>query len=127
MQAKSLNTDVAWSAYEMLVDDYYNIKQSAPSTTMEFIALANRAVELECRQAEQDKELELNMTRVKILTEDKLPDILTPQQVADYTGISRQRVYDLCQYGELKSFTIGASRKIKKSEMMEWLDRLSGE
>ncbi|WP_135553268.1 ORF6N domain-containing protein [Paenibacillus cymbidii] len=26
MHAKSLNTDAAWSAYEMLVDDYYRVK-----------------------------------------------------------------------------------------------------
>lgn len=29
MHAKSLNTDKAWEAYEMLVDTYYEIKQSA--------------------------------------------------------------------------------------------------
>lgn len=34
LHAKSLNTDQAWDAYEMLVDDYYNVKnqsQQAPS------------------------------------------------------------------------------------------------
>jgi len=30
LQAKSLNTDEAWEAYEMLVDDYYTIKQQSP-------------------------------------------------------------------------------------------------
>jgi len=30
LHAKSLNTDKAWEAYEMLVDDYYAIKQSLP-------------------------------------------------------------------------------------------------
>ncbi len=29
MQAKSLNTDQAWEAYERLVDDYYNAKQAS--------------------------------------------------------------------------------------------------
>jgi hypothetical protein len=28
LHAKSLNTDQAWDAYEMLVDDYYNIKEN---------------------------------------------------------------------------------------------------
>uniref|UniRef100_UPI0026399AB0 ORF6N domain-containing protein n=1 Tax=Desulfosporosinus sp. TaxID=157907 RepID=UPI0026399AB0 len=30
LHAKSLNTDKAWEAYEMLVDDYYAIKQLQP-------------------------------------------------------------------------------------------------
>lgn len=67
------------------------------------------------------------MSKEKIKTLDKLPDILSPQQVADYVGIARQRIYDFCQYGEIKSFTIGASRKILKKEMLVWLDRVKGE
>jgi len=63
------------------------------------------------------------MSREKLLTLDRLPDILTPQHVADYTGISRQRIYDHCQTGDLKSFTIGASRKIDKNEMLTWLEK----
>lgn len=66
------------------------------------------------------------MGREKITTLDKLPDIMSPQQVADYVGIARQRVYDFCQYGEIKSFTIGASRKIRKSDLLEWIDKVSG-
>ncbi|RBP89358.1 ORF6N domain-containing protein [Cytobacillus firmus] len=31
LHAKSLNTDEAWDAYEMLVDEYYNIKDQLPS------------------------------------------------------------------------------------------------
>lgn len=67
------------------------------------------------------------MRREKIITLDKLPDILSPQQVADYVGIARQRVYDLCQCGALKSFSIGASRKITKSAMLHWLKQIGGE
>lgn len=33
LHAKSLNTDQAWDAYEMLVDDYYSIKQSQLDTS----------------------------------------------------------------------------------------------
>jgi phage antirepressor YoqD-like protein len=38
MHAKSLNTDKAWDAYEMLVDDYYSLKEkniNSPSYTIE--------------------------------------------------------------------------------------------
>jgi len=69
MHAKSLNTDAAWEAYEMLVDDYYSVKQAAPATAMEFIAaMANQAVELERRQAEQEKRL----TAIEKRTDDAL-------------------------------------------------------
>lgn len=52
MHAKSLNTDQAWNAYEILVDDYYSIKQKAlpPMTGAEIIAaIAAQAVEQERR------------------------------------------------------------------------------
>jgi excisionase family DNA binding protein len=66
------------------------------------------------------------MSRDKITVLEKLPVILSPQQVADYVGIAHQRVCDFCQYGEIKSFTIGALRKIRKSDMVAWLDEVSG-
>lgn len=70
------------------------------------------------------------MSPAKVKTLDSLPDILTPQQVADYAGISRKRVYEFCQLkpesGGIVSFLIGASRKIEKNEMIRWLDRLKG-
>lgn len=56
---------------------------------------------------------------------DELPDILTPQQVATYVGISRRRVYEYCQLtgdAKLESFTIGASRKIEKESMLRWIE-----
>lgn len=33
LHAKSLNTDQAWDAYEMLVDDYYRVKQEEVNTS----------------------------------------------------------------------------------------------
>ena len=34
LQAKSLNTDEAWEAYEALVDDYYTVKQQSIDTSL---------------------------------------------------------------------------------------------
>lgn len=68
----------------------------------------------------------MQMARIKLLKLEDLPDILTPQHVADYMGIARQRVYEFCQCGELKSYKIGASRKIDKSEMQLLLERIRG-
>lgn len=44
LHAKSLNTDKAWEAYEMLVDDYYSVRQLVPLTPTE--ALLRDVVEL---------------------------------------------------------------------------------
>lgn len=53
MHAKSLNTDQAWEAYEMLVDEYYRIKQSLPvmSPAEVLAGVANQLVEQERRLA----------------------------------------------------------------------------
>lgn len=40
LHAKSLNTDEAWDAYEMLVDDYYRVIQQKPLTAREQALLA---------------------------------------------------------------------------------------
>lgn len=65
--------------------------------------------------------------RNKIIHLEELPDIMTPQQVADYLGIARRRVYEFCQtkpaYGGLPSFTLGASRKIKKASLIDWIEK----
>jgi len=59
---------------------------------------------------------------------DELPELLTPQQVATYLGISRRRVYEYCQlspdHGGIPSFTIGKSRKIEKSDLIDWIEKL---
>lgn len=64
-------------------------------------------------------------TREKAVTLEKLPDILTPQHVADYLGISRRRVYEYCQLttdaGGLPSYSIGSSRKIDKADLVGWI------
>lgn len=71
MHAKSLNTDRAWEAYEVLVDDYYRVKHHAlPAMTQaELIAaMANQNVEQERRiKALEDglNEAAQTMTTVK--------------------------------------------------------------
>ena len=66
--------------------------------------------------------------RTKILKVEDLPDICTPQIVADYLGIARERVYEFCQikpeFGGIRSYTIGASRKIDKPDLLDWKQRM---
>lgn len=65
------------------------------------------------------------MKRKKIFTMEELPDIMAPQQAADFAGISRGRIYSYCQLsveaGGLPSFTLGKSRKIEKKALIAWL------
>jgi len=53
LHAKSLNTDKAWDAYEILVDEYYKILEVKPMTQMEIIAAqAQQMVEQERKMKE---------------------------------------------------------------------------
>lgn len=57
---------------------------------------------------------------------NKLPEILTAQNIADYLRISRRRVYELMQLdikkGGLPGFSIGASKRVDKEDFFQWLE-----
>ncbi|MEN7362076.1 ORF6N domain-containing protein [Bacillus licheniformis] len=64
LHAKSLNTDQAWDAYEMLVDEYYNVKQTqidisqlSPELQM-FKQIFDSVARSQLKQQEQDKRLD---------------------------------------------------------------------
>ncbi len=57
----------------------------------------------------------------------ELPEILTVKQVAEHMGWHPNTVYLRCNNGELKSFKSGNSRRIRKSEFMEWIAKLERE
>ena len=65
MHAKSLNTDQAWEAYEMLVDDYYQIKNSAIDLTglspqlQLLIQMEQRQLQIEQRQQQTEQQVEV--------------------------------------------------------------------
>lgn len=70
MHAKSLNTDRAWEAYEMLVDDYYQQKEQKAMTTAEVIAaIANQAVEQERRMKELESRVQHTEQRQEHINE----------------------------------------------------------
>lgn len=64
LHAKSLNTDEAWDAYEMLVDEYYDIKQNKIDTSqlspelqmMNQMFQAVAKTELETKELKQEQE-----------------------------------------------------------------------
>ncbi|MEC2220896.1 MULTISPECIES: ORF6N domain-containing protein [Bacillus] len=63
LHAKSLNTDQAWNAYEMLVDEYYNVKQTQIDTSrlspelQMFKQIFDSVARTQLKQQEQDKRL----------------------------------------------------------------------
>lgn len=71
MHAKSLNTDKAWEAYEMLVDDYYNVKQALPQLSeLEMIAaIAKHAAEHEKRLSIIESRMEATEKRQEHISE----------------------------------------------------------
>lgn len=56
---------------------------------------------------------------------ESLPDIITPQQVANYLQISRKSVYELLSlnpdHGGISSFKIGNSRRVERVDFEDWL------
>lgn len=60
-------------------------------------------------------------------TLDALPEILTAQEISDYLGISRRRVYELFQarpaVGGIPNFEIGLSKRVIKQDLIDWIDQ----
>lgn len=64
LHAKSLNTDAAWDAYEMLVDEYYNIKEAVERDPVELALEASLKSYQEVRAIRGDVDLLKNSMRI---------------------------------------------------------------
>jgi len=57
---------------------------------------------------------------------DELPHIITAQNIADFLGISRRRVYELFQItpkvGGIPNFEIGISKRVVKEDFLQWIE-----
>lgn len=58
------------------------------------------------------------------LSIEKLPDILTVNQIAEHMGWHPNTVYKRCASGELKSFKSGNSRRVRKEAYLAWMKSL---
>lgn len=67
----------------------------------------------------------------KIKEFEDLPQILTPQIIADYYGISRSKVYELMKidpkYGGIESWKVGNRWKTSREKFGKWLAMESGQ
>lgn len=65
------------------------------------------------------------------MEEQRLPNILTAQHIADYLGISRRRVYELLQISEeaggIRCFQIGLSKRVDKMDFLQWIEQKKNE
>ena len=53
--------------------------------------------------------------------------LLRPTEVADALGLGRSKVYQLIMTGAIESCTVGRSRRIPRSAVLEFVSRLRGE
>ena len=53
-----------------------------------------------------------------------MDEILTPKMVAEYLHISKSKVYYLLRRGVIPSFRIFRNVRIRKSDLMDWIDSL---
>ncbi|QUL57527.1 helix-turn-helix domain-containing protein [Paenibacillus tritici] len=52
---------------------------------------------------------------------EDLPEICTPDQVADYLGVTRNTVYRWCKEGDIPSIKVRKVRRIQKSTLIDWI------
>ena len=106
LHAKSLGTDKAWNAYEMLVDEYYAIKSSQLPLTIEDMIIM---------QANSVKELKAKVDHIEINAEFAKEQAVTAHQRidamdnTDLIGDMRQRlVIKVRRYAERNGLTYDA-------------------
>lgn len=61
-----------------------------------------------------------------MMTLEELPDVLTAYAISDFLGLSNRRVYELMDisndYGGIPCLRIGRSKRVLKSDFIEWLN-----
>jgi len=50
-----------------------------------------------------------------------LPEICTPDQVAEYLGVTRNTIYRWCNDGDIPSIKVRKVRRIQKSTLLDWI------
>jgi excisionase family DNA binding protein len=60
-----------------------------------------------------------------MLTRDPEPALLTIEEAAQYLRLSRAKVYQMAQRGEVPSVRMGRSVRIRRDRLDGWLDARS--
>lgn len=92
LHAKSLNTDAAWDAYEMLVDEYYKVIEQKPLTAREQLHLIMQANE---ETAQRVDVIEETVSEVKVEIEDLRDNLyITSLQAKTIRNKVGEKVYE---------------------------------
>ena len=54
---------------------------------------------------------------------DSLPEIVTPEEVAQLFRVKTDGIMKAARDGELKAYKIGKFWRMKKSDVMEWIEK----
>lgn len=57
------------------------------------------------------------------MTLDNLPDITTPQELADFLKVNEQTIKRALKSGKLKGFKVARDWRIERKDVLEWIDR----
>lgn len=57
------------------------------------------------------------------MTDARLPRLLTAEAVAEATGLSRARVYELARNGEMPAVRLGRAVRFAESALLSWISR----
>ena len=67
-------------------------------------------------------------TRYNGIDKSASPELMSPEQLADYLGIGRTFAYQLLAQKRIPSFTIGKLRRVRKADVDRYIEhRLSAE
>lgn len=106
LHAKSLNTDKAWQAYEVLVDTYFNVQQQTllpqqQLSPMEMIAaMATNAVEMERRLKEAENKVAETSSKLEQALDVFANDTLA---ITDWAGYINGKIMTVCKQNHLSS------------------------
>lgn len=147
LHAKSLNTDKAWNAYGLLVDDYFKKVEQAKARTdihalspqLQFMIITEqRQNELEARQTElqaENEELRKDMKHLSLVVDNEV--WVTESQKSDMRVAVNKRIGELKSqhidghfqglYGDLKTFfSVSKYDKIARKDYEQAIDFIQG-
>ena len=53
----------------------------------------------------------------------KFPEIMTPEELAEYLRVSRQTIYNLLWRGEIPGMKVGTHWRLKKTDVEKWISQ----
>lgn len=77
------------------------------------------------RSQRKGSTVEKNRIEVMWVDIDDLPIILTPKEVGEVLGVSRNTVYEILHSKEFPAFMVGKQYRIPKKKFIDWLDSQS--